>query len=674
MCMIGDRLIQIVRYLEKNNTTSYKDIANELNLKERQVRYDIERINDVLIDHQLKAIEKCSKGVLKYTHSDHINTLFEINPLIYTNEQRIDFILLIALFDTKNLNLRKLSEDFEVSRSSIKNDVNTVIKLLKEQGLHLSYNHEFILTGSNFACYQLMSKEFTKYIYIYGRKRVNFNAYEKYAMCIFKKAYQNLQVKEMITWIKRYLEERDIVLSDASFRWYIANIMVTFWYFLKEIEHPFDKISDHALHSEIDDEKRNQIEKIIDMDLDAHKRIIIERLLDYTNHTYFRNEEREEISSRIVATLISKMVTKLQFNFGNDDILYEGLLNHMQPLLQRIHDDVEISIGDMPQLSEEELFVIEQVKIAVNEIEELKHLKSDIEIAYIGFHFIAGLKRRASMKNKKVLLVCGLGYALTKVIEETLQSEFQIQIIDTIPSYKLHLYQNLEDVEVIISTMHIEIELSKPYVYINPFLQEEDYLKLSTAKIYRKKLLPNYFGIYSRLDFLPYHDREKVMQVIQEELGYTNIRNYKNVLSLIDILRLENILLLDTLNLEESKGALLELFKLEHCTNQVMKNEDFEEYKTMWMDDDCMLLHNIDNHFITKSKMAMIILKQPYHYGNKDIKILFACVSKEPLENILAIKQLSKLFMRTNFINQVKQCTCVEAVYQNLLYYVNKIK
>lgn len=671
--MIADRLIQIVQYLEKNNTTSYKDIANELNLKERQVRYDIERINDVLIDHQLKAIEKCSKGILKYTHSDHINTLFEINPFIYTNEQRIDFILLIALFDTKNLNLRKLSEDFEVSRSSIKNDVNTVIKLLKEQGLHLAYNHEFILTGSNFARYQLMSKEFTKYIYMYGRKRVKFNAYEKYAMCIFKNAYQNLQVKEMITWIKRYLEERDIVLSDASFRWYIANIMVTFWYFLKEIEHPFDKISDHALHSEIDDEQLIQIEKIIDMDLDAHKRIIIERLLDYTNHAYFRNEESEEICSRIVATLISKMVTKLQFNFGNDAILYEGLLNHMQPLLQRIHDDVEISIGDMPQLSEEELFVIEQVKIAVNEIEELIHLKSDIEIAYIGFHFIAGLKRRASMKNKKVLLVCGLGYALTKVVEETLQSEFQIQIIDTIPSYKLHLYQHLEDVEVIISTMHIEIELNKPYVYINPFLQEEDYLKLSTAKIYRKKLLPNYFGIYSRLDFLPYHDREKVMQVIQEELGYTNVRNYKNVLSLIDILRLENIQLLDTLNLEES-NALLELFKLEHCTNQVMKNEDFEEYKTMWMDDDCMLLHNINNHVITKSKMAMIVLKQPYHYGNKDIKILFACVSKEPLENILAIKQLSKLFMRTNLINQVKQCTCVEAVYQNLLYYVNKIK
>lgn len=672
--MIGDRLIQIVRFLEKNNTTSYKEIATQLNLKERQVRYDIERINDVLIDHQLEAIEKCSKGVLKYTHSDHVNSLFEINPLIYTNEQRIDFILLIALYDTQNLNLRKLSEDFEVSRSSIKNDVNTVTKLLKEHGLHLSYNNEFSLIGSNFARYQLMSKEFTKYIYMYGRKRVKFNAYEQYAMSIFKNAYHDLAVKDMITWIKQYLEEKKIVLTDSSFRWYIANIMVTFWYFLKGIEHPFDKISDYALHREIDEKQLSQIEKVIDMSLDSQKRMIIERLLDYTNHAYFRNEESEEICSRIVSTLISKMVTKMQFNFGNDTIVYEGLLNHMQPLMQRIHDGVEISVGDMPQLSEEEIFVIEQVKIAMSEIEELKHLKSDVEIAYIAFHFIAGLKRRASMKNKKVLLVCGLGYALTKMVEETLQSEFQIEIIDTIPSYKLHLYKRLEDIELVITTMNIEIELKKPLVFINPFLQEEDYMKLSKANVYRKKLLPNYFGIYSRLDFLPYHDREKVMQVIQEELGYTNIRNYKNVLSLIDILRIDNIQIFDSIDLEASKDELLKLFKLKQCATQEMKNEDFEEYKTMWMDEDCLLLHNINAYPIIKSKMSMIVLNKPYRYGKKDIKVLFACVSKEPLENILAIKQLSKLFMRTNFINQIKQCTYVEAIYQNLLYYVNKIK
>lgn len=672
--MIGDRLIQIVKYLEKNNVTSYKEIATHLNLKERQIRYDVERINDVLIDHKITPIEKCSKGVLKYIHSNEINSLFEINPLIYTNEQRFDFIYLIALFDTKNLNLRKLSEDFEVSRSSIKNDVNLVTKLLKDKGLQLSYDTMFQLKGSHFERYQLMSKEFVKYIYMYGRKRSNFNAYEKYAMLIFSNAYHNLDVKNMITWIKNYLEEENIVLTDSSFRWYIANIMVTFWFFLKEKNHPFENISDDATHSEIKENQLKEIEDTIKVTLDNQKRLIIERLLDYTNHAYFHNEENEETCSRIVTQLIGKMISKTNFNFGNDTIVYEGLLNHMQPLLQRIQDGVEIATGDIPYLSEEERKVIAQVKEAISEVKLLSDLKSEVEIAYLSFHFIAGLKRRASMKNKRILLVCGLGNALTKMVEETLQSEFQVEIINVIPSYKLHLYQNLDSVEIIVTTMKIEIELKKPLIYINPFLQEEDYMKLSKAGISRKKLLPNYFGIYSRLDFLSHNDQEKTMNVIQEELGYTNIRIYKNVLSLIDILRIENIQLLDEVDLEAFQDDLLNVFKLSNCANEVIKNEGFEEYKTVWMDDNCMLLHNVDIQSLIKTKMAMIVLKKPYHYQKRKIEVLFMCVSKEPLENILAIKQLSKLFMKTNFIKNVKQSICVEEVYQNLLYYVNKIK
>lgn len=672
--MIGDRFIQIVRYLEKNNVVSYKEIAQQLHLKERQVRYDIERINDVLIDNEIIPIEKCAKGILRYTHCEGINALFEVNPLIYTNEQRFHFIYLISLFDTANLNLRKLSEDFEVSRSSIKNDVNLVSKLLHENNLELSYRGTFCLQGSSFERYQLMSKEFTKYIYMYGRKRANFNAYELYAMEIFKRAYHNLDVKKMITWMKEYLEEKNIVLTDASFRWYIANIMVTFWFFINEQKHPFEKISDHALHHMIEDDKLKEIESIIKLSLDNRKRFLVERLLDYTNHTYLHTQESEEVCAKIVTQLISKMVVKMNFNFGNDTILYEGLLNHMQPLMQRIYDNVEINKGDVPLLQEEEQRVISKVAEAISEIDELRALKSEIEMIYIAFHFIAGLKRRASMKNKKVLLVCGLGYALTKMVEESLQSEFQIEIMDVIPSYKLHLYEYLDAVDIVITTMRIEIELNKPLIFINPFLQEEDYLKLSKANISRKKLLPNYFGIYSRLDFLSHNDQEKVMSVMQEELGYSNIRNYKNVLSLIDILRFDHIQLLENVDLEVHKDNLLGLFKLEKSTNLNLRNEDFEEYKTVWMDDDCMLLHNRQMQSVVKTKMSMIVLRQPSGYAKRNIRVMFLCVSKEPLENILAIKQLSKLCMRTNFIHNMKQSTCTEDIYQKLLYYVNKVK
>ncbi|NBK98580.1 MAG: hypothetical protein EOM50_11260 [Erysipelotrichia bacterium] len=121
----------------------------------------------------------------------------------------------------------------------------------------LSYEHKFILSGPVFSRYQMMSKEFRKYIYMYGRKRTVFNAYEMYAMHFFSDAYQGRNDKTLITWVKKYLEQRDIVLSDVSFRWYIANIMIMFYYFFKKKGRggstSFRQNCEQRLHSEIDE-------------------------------------------------------------------------------------------------------------------------------------------------------------------------------------------------------------------------------------------------------------------------------------------------------------------------------------------------------------------------------------------------------------------------------------
>ncbi|NBK98582.1 MAG: hypothetical protein EOM50_11270 [Erysipelotrichia bacterium] len=236
------------------------------------------------------------------------------------------------------------------------------------------------------------------------------------------------------------------------------------------------------------------------------------------------------------------------------------------------------------------------------------------------------------------------------MVEETLQSEFQIEIVDMIPSYKLHLYPFTQAIDCVITAMRIEIGLSKLLIYINPFLQEEDYLKISKAGISRKKLLSNYFGIYSRLDFSSYHDREKVMKVMQEELGYSNVRNHKNVLSLTDILRMDSIQVLNGIDLEVMQNEYLSLFHLEQCADITLMNDEFEEYQSVWMDEEELLIHNSESTHITKTKMAMIVLKQGYSYKQRKIRVLILCVSKEQLENVLAIKQFSKLCMRTNFM------------------------
>lgn len=60
--MLSGRMLKILEYLDKHQNTSYKEIAEDLKIKERYVRYDIDKINDYLYLYHFPLIEKQSKG------------------------------------------------------------------------------------------------------------------------------------------------------------------------------------------------------------------------------------------------------------------------------------------------------------------------------------------------------------------------------------------------------------------------------------------------------------------------------------------------------------------------------------------------------------------------------------------------------------------------------------
>lgn len=90
-----------------------------------------------------------------------------------------------------------------------------------------------------------------------------------------------------------------------------------------------------------------------------------------------------------------------------------------------MQDHIHLIEQELPLLSEEEEQIVEQVQYCMEEIEELFALQKT-EAVYLAMHFIAGLRRRDSAKNKRVLLVCGLGYAMLKLVQETRKANFRL--------------------------------------------------------------------------------------------------------------------------------------------------------------------------------------------------------------------------------------------------------
>ena len=100
--LISARMLEIVKHLYQYKTTTYKEIEQSLGIKERNVRYDVDRINEILAENGLEQIERKGKGVLEVP-ANFKTYIFETNnEFVYSQAERSSILLLYLFLITKN--------------------------------------------------------------------------------------------------------------------------------------------------------------------------------------------------------------------------------------------------------------------------------------------------------------------------------------------------------------------------------------------------------------------------------------------------------------------------------------------------------------------------------------------------------------------------------------------
>ena len=54
------------------------------------------------------------------------------------------------------------------------------------------------------------------------------------------------------------------------------------------------------------------------------------------------------------------------------------------------------------------------------------------------------------------------------MLKETLLTEYQVEIVDTIPKYKISSYQNFDNIDLVITTTKLDVGID--YLKVNPIL------------------------------------------------------------------------------------------------------------------------------------------------------------------------------------------------------------
>ena len=542
--MISGRMMAIINYLNDKNTSSIKEISANLNIDSRKVRYDIDNINELLKTYDKNQIIKKSKGVLEIPCDFDINSFYGDKEYIFLQRERVEILELIALFKIEDFNLEKFTKKFNVSRSTIKNDLSILEEDFKHAKIEIKYDKGFFLIGEERDILQKRVNILKRYTYIIEKDKNELSYFESYILEIINRFFLGRSILDINTWTNDLLRQIGWVLNDGSYYWYLSNILVFCWYIINEQKHPFE--DEKVIRHLFDHKVIQRLQQIIKCKLNSNQIDILMNFALFTSKYSSLNYEMDLITTeKSVNQLLIRMSKRLNIDFRKDMILYKGLLNHIAPLLERLNHKIQIYDNLNEVIPEKYKYISDCIRESIKDIPILNEITNENEIDLLTIHFLGSIQRSDEKKYKQILLVCGLGYGMIAMIKDKLINSYQVNVVKSIPYHKLGEFKRWDEIDLVVSTSKISRKIPKPVVEINPFFKEEDYINLEKFGLYRKNVLTNYFSINRKLDFLDKDTKKKVMSVIKDELGYNDVRMQTRELRLSDLIGVDVVKIVD---------------------------------------------------------------------------------------------------------------------------------
>ncbi len=495
-----DRILEIINMLlnsEQPLTVDY--IANTLKVSNKTIRNDLKKAEEFVQQKGVKIIKKPRVGiVLEGPRNKKLELVDEIKKSLdfeepFSPEARKNYILKRLFMSKGSVTIKELAEELYVSRITIHKDLQSVEKWLNKFNLKLlkkpNYGIEVVGDEENWrnAVASLIvstkeQKELKEFLYNDYTGRIDYrtlmqlrelfdidykqlekivsNAESKLKFRFSDEAFISLVIHVAIS-IERLKHKKDVKLSKAVLNnlkqkdeYVIAQQMA------KEIEEKFNVVLSESeigyivLHIIGTKMQQNKIEDV--------------------------NLELEDEESIELAVIMSKEIINiaeraLSLDLSNDKQLLNGLILHLRPTINRLKYGLTLRNPLLNDIKENypEIYGVAWMTSVVFE-KYLGKKVAEEEIGYIALHLGAAVER--AKKPLKALVVCTTGIGTAQLLAARLEKSFkQIEIKDIVSSVSLH-ESILNDIDIVIST--VPIEINKPFINISPLLTQNDIRRL----------------------------------------------------------------------------------------------------------------------------------------------------------------------------------------------------
>ena len=552
--MLKKQHFELLKLIE--NEKKLSKIAELLNLTERSVRYKIDEINEEIGSKKIEIKKREFFSSLNKGDMDKLFENIESTNYIYSQKEREELIILYTLMKKDKFLLKEVAEKLGTSKSTIRNDLKNLKKILLEYNIKL-------LQDDKLKYYFAYSEEDYRYfIAIYLYKYVSFD--KKYDKIFFddisyfrKVIYKEIKEEYMseIESVSKRIKKAELDFMDET-----LNILII----LMVVSHK-RKRKNSNLNIENSEilEKRQEYLQLKNFFSD-YTNI---NLLFFTDYLFRISRDEKDVFVKFknwldISIAIIKIVRIFEIeskvDLKNIDVFLDEIFYYIKPLIFRTKRKIKLKNSILKDVKKLYPSIFNFLKKNFYYLEEVISEKvSEEEIAYLVPFFHKALQNNNKI-NKKAILVTTYKENIALFLKEDIETEFLIDIdkILTLKSFE-QIEKDLDDYDYILTTFSVEDDFVKEIkhtkiIELNPILTEKDIKKLENAGLKKNKKIKMTALLKVILENSSDVNVKKLINNLDEvfsEKIYNDID--KNKFSLGNFLKQENIFKVNLNSFEE---------------------------------------------------------------------------------------------------------------------------
>ena len=500
--MLNQKEKMILNYLSQDSSryVTSKELADHLSCTDRTVRTYLKNLSQELtkLGEGVVIESKQGFGYRLAIQDERLYQQFLTDHHIQNGMANADisdrhhFILNKLMFEQEGLLFEDLMDQLFVSRSTLSADFKKLRQLLEKYHLTIESraNKGVYVAGS-----EQDKRHFIMDYFFSGQFMKNIHQYVRHDVLKLP-----INFEELTMVIPDESRSQDLKLSDFV----IQNLVVHIALAIKRLESGF-QISAIDL-----DAQRYEKEILVAKNILHRIRLVTQIDFPHSEVNYialhliskgqkrartvedgWTNQLRQEILSAL-----QRLDRETGYHFSGDFTLSEGLLTHLEVLMERLENDVHL---DNPLLDEiksnyMDAFSLTRTMLSYLDMLQVDQLSED-EIAYIALHIMAALERYKEEHKPNALVICATGFGSAQMLRHRIQNELSqyVNVAEMVGYYDIN-DEKLAGVDCIISTIDLSnLVFAIPVYKVSVFLKEEEvtYIKKELSKLTAKKSKQN---------------------------------------------------------------------------------------------------------------------------------------------------------------------------------------